>query len=268
MLGNMENIFYEYNRDKSTKMVILYGKSSVAHRHFHRNLEILYVLDGEIETTVGDESFTAGANEIVFVHNYYIHSFKPKTQYQKYVVIVPAEFCDDVDKVLKASTVPSLLSDLEFNKDVLKPIFDKLYNETETMPPLVKKGYVNVIIGMLFSHYPRLSIKTPANIEIMVDILQYINLHYKEKLTLESVANEFGYNKYYFSRIFNRYIGENLSNYINVVRIQNFMRLARETENPQISKLAEECGFESMPTFYRSFEKLYGESPKKYFAKR
>ena len=132
----------------------------------------------------------------------------------------------------------------------------KLYYE-EDMPPLVKKGYVNVIIGMLFARYPTLAIKTPANIEIMVDILQYINSHYKEQLTLQSVAEEFGYNKYYFSRIFNRYIGESLSNYINVVRVQNFMRLAREEENPQISRIAEECGFESMPTFYRAFEKQW-----------
>ena len=105
------------------------------------------------------------------------------------------------------------------------------------------------------------------NLEIMVDILQYINMHYKEPLTLEGVASAFGYNKYYFSRIFNRYIGESLSNYINVVRVQNFMRAANEEKNPQISRLAEECGFESMPTFYRAFEKLYGESPKKYFGK-
>lgn len=248
-------------------MVILYGNSSVACRHFHRNLEIIYILRGEIEATVGDEIFTAGADEILFVHNYYVHSFKPKTEYQKYVIIIPAEYCDDVDKILKASTVPPCLSDTKFNRESLKPIFDKLYYE-EDMPPLVKKGYVNVIIGMLFARYPTLAIKTPANIEIMVDILQYINSHYKEQLTLQSVAEEFGYNKYYFSRIFNRYIGESLSNYINVVRVQNFMRLAREEENPQISRIAEECGFESMPTFYRAFEKLYGESPKKYFAKR
>ncbi|MBE6644957.1 MAG: AraC family transcriptional regulator [Ruminococcaceae bacterium] len=264
----MENIFYEYHRDKSTKMAIFYGKSNIADRHFHRNLEIIYVLEGEIEATVGDESFVAAADEIIFVHNYYVHSFKPKTEYNKYVIIIPAEYCDDVDEMLKASTIPSLCSDREFNRGDLKPIFDKMFSETDVMPPLVKKGYVNVIIGMLFGHYPSLSIKTPANIEIMVDVLQYINLHYKEPLTLDGVAGVFGYNKYYFSRIFNRYIGESMSNYINVVRIQNFMRQAKREENPQIAKLAEECGFESMPTFYRTFSKIYGESPKSYFSSR
>ncbi len=264
----MENIIYEYFHDKSAKMYIKRGKNNKALRHFHRNLEILYVTAGEIEAVVGDESFVATENDIIFVHNYYVHSFEPKTEYKKYIVVIPADFSDDADKILKSSTIPPHLSDKEFNKTHLKPIFDKMILESDLMPTMVQKGYVNVIIGMLFQNYPSLAVRTPANIEIMVDILQYINLNYKEQLTLESVAGAFGYNKYYFSRIFNRYIGESLSNYINVVRVQNFVRAARDCENPEITKLALECGFESMATFYRAFEKMYGESPKNYFAKR
>ena len=264
----MKNIFYEYCHDKSTKMKMFESADAKAPPHFHRNVEMLYVTDGQIDATVGEDGFIAKADDVIFVHNYYVHSFMPDDHYKKYVMIIPANYGDDVDKILKSSTLPSLMSDTKFNRNNILPIFKRLLDGDKTMPPLVKKGYVNVIIGMLFEHYPTLTVKTAGNIEFMVDILHYIDEHFREPLTLDSVAATFGYNKYYFSRMFNRYIGESLSNYINVVRLQNFMRRCKEIENPQISKIAEECGFESMPTFYRAFAKIYGESPRSYFSKR
>ena len=262
----MENLVYEYNRDKGTHLHVFPGNNNTSYRHFHRSIEILYVTSGEVMTTVGDESFVTEPDEIIFVHRYYIHSFRPKTQYKKYILIIPAKYEGDIDKVLKSSTLPPKLGDKEFNKREILPYFELLVNN-KGLPDLVKKGYVSVVIGMLFSHYPALPIKTPVNIELMVDVLRYIDEHSREPLTLESVASHFGYNKHYFSRIFNRYIGESLVNYINVVRLSSFMQLAKQEENPQISRIASECGFESMPTFYRCFMRIYGESPKTYFAK-
>lgn len=264
----MENIIYEYWRDKSTEMSVFKVESTESPRHFHRNLEILYVTSGAIDTTVGEERFTAGEDEIIFVHSYYVHSFIPKDEYEKYVMIVSANYGNDADKILKAATLEPILSDKEFNREYIKPLFEKMLEESETMPSLVKKGYLNVIIGQLFAHYPSLPVRAGSNIEFVLDILHYIEEHYTDELNLDILSNVFGYNKYYFSRIFNRYVGESLTNYINVIRLQNFMRRAEEDSLVQISKLAMECGFESMPTFYRTFAKIYGESPKNYFAKK
>ncbi len=264
----MENIFYEYKHDRSPKIQAFKGQSTNAPRHFHRNIEVIYVISGEIETSVGDESFTAKADNIIFVHNYYIHSYKPKSKYKKLVLIIPSNYGNDIDKVMNESTLPPLLSDAEYNRKNILPHFEKIVEENDTLPPLVKKGFLNVLIGLLFAHYPPLPIKTPGNIEFMVEVLHYIDEHYKEPLTLDSIAATFGYNKYYFSRIFNKYIGENLANYINVVRVRNFMDISKGYKKPQIAKLAFECGFDSLPTFYRSFMKIYGESPKASFSKK
>jgi AraC-like DNA-binding protein len=264
----MENIYYEYCRDTELDMPVFEGKSSNAHRHFHRAIEILYVEDGEVECCVGDESFIAEPDTIIFVHNYYIHSFKPKTEYKKLVFIVTPNFESDFNKMLKSHTLGANLTDKEFNRREIRPFFEKLYNDQAEMPRLVKKGYINIILGMLFDHYPTSSVKTSDGMEIMVDILHYIDLHYREPITLESIAGAFGYNKCYFSRMFNRYIGESLSNYVNIVRLREFMERAKEKDAPAISKLASECGFVSMPTFYRAFAKLYGESPNSYLSKK
>ncbi len=264
----MENIIYEYKHDKRRDLYCFEGKSTNAPRHFHRTIEILYVLEGVIECTVGNEHFFAEEDDIIFVHNYYVHSFTPSPSYRKYVVIISSEHERDIDKILKSTTLSPLLSDKDFNRKNLRHIFDRIIGEKESMPSLVKKGYANVVFGTLLEHYEPVVPKNEGNMEFMVDILRYIDEHYRERITLESIASVFGYNKCYFSRLFNHCIGESLSNYLNVVRLRNFMSLAKEQSSPQISKLAGECGFESMPTFYRAFSKMYGESPKEHFAKK
>ena len=219
-----------------------------------------------VTSSIRSEGKSTTSVNLSFVHNYYVHSFYPKSDYKKYVMIVSADYATDIDKILSASSLPSHLKDAEFNREKILPLLKKLSLE-DNMPQLVKKGYLNVVMGLLFDYYPTVPIKTSSNIESIVAVLEYIDTHFAKALSLESIAAEFGYNKYYFSRFFNRYIGENLTNYINIVRINNFMNLSKKYKSPQISKLAAECGFESMPTFYRSFKKLYGETPKSYFSK-
>ena len=70
-------------------------------------------------------------------------------------------------------------------------------------------------------HYQTLPASATPKISTIMEALNYIDEHYAEPLSLDSISSVFGYNKYYFSRLFNTYIGENLNNYINMVRIRN-----------------------------------------------
>ena len=263
----MEDIIYEYEHDRDPNFIVSTNANNRVPKHFHKCIEILYITQGELLTTVNDESFIADKDDIVFIRNYCVHSFATDSTYEKFLLIVPSNYSGSVNKILQNSTLPAKLSDKEFNRKLL-PIIKNLYDECSTMPALVKKGYYNVLMGYLFDHYPLSPVKTNGSIDFIVDVLQYINAHYTEELTLDSLSSNFGYNKYYFSRLFNTYVGESLSNYINIVRAQHFMKIARDMESLSISSLAHQCGFDSLTTFYRCFKKLYGATPKAYFAQK
>ena len=258
----MENLLYEYFRDKDEKITISRSSAMAVQPHFHRNVEVLYILSGSVSTKVGDEQFTAEEGDIIFVHNYSVHSFN--NVHTKYFLILPPYYAQDIDKKLSKSTLPPYLSDKEFNKTLL-PIFEKIYDEFDTMPSLVKKGYLNVLFGSLLAHYPSVPVEKPADIDFIVKVLHYVEEHYSDPITLDSISSVFGYNKYYFSRIFNRCVGENLSSYVNTVRLRYFMKQMKAEASPRISKVALASGFESIPTFYRCFTRAYGISPKEYF---
>jgi AraC-like DNA-binding protein len=47
-----------------------------------------------------------------------------------------------------------------------------------------------------------------------------------------------------------------------MIRIQHVVKKIKENKSEKISNIVYGCGFSSLPTFYRSFKKIYGVSPK------
>lgn len=257
----MNNVRYEYYHDRETTPSVQMGHSTLCSPHFHRSLEILYVLEGEMITSVGESTFITDKDEIAFVHNYYRHSFTPHPAYEKVFVVIPADFSFDFDEEFRRSTLPAHLTDRDFNSRVIKDLFLTLH-DCRDAHPLILKGYLTVMLGRMLSHYPTVPIERNDNIELLVRVLNYIDLNYDKPITLDSVSATFGYNKYYFSRLFNRVVGENLSNYVNIVRLRHFMQLRKQDDASSVSQLAFSCGFNSLTTFYRCYNKIYPFSPK------
>ena len=118
---------------------------------------------------------------------------------------------------------------------------------------------------MFITSSPSVPVTTTPNIGIIVQALGYIDDHYAEPITLDSISSEFGYNKYYFSRLFNSYIGDTLNSYINMVRVRKVVSAAQKQSAPNLSVLVFENGFDSMTTFYRNFSKYYDKPPTEVF---
>ena len=91
------------------------------------------------------------------------------------------------------------------------------------------------------------------------EIVSYINAHYREKLSLDTLADHFYINKYYLSHEFKNSVGTSLYRYITLKRLNAAYDLLREGMNP--SEVSGMCGFGDYTSFYRSFKSEYGISP-------
>nr|WP_295678029.1 AraC family transcriptional regulator [uncultured Lachnoclostridium sp.] len=94
-------------------------------------------------------------------------------------------------------------------------------------------------------------------------IKQYVEKNYALNLSLDSIADEFGLTAKYISKIYKIKTGENITDFIDKVRIQQSKQLLIHT-NMKIGDIAVAVGIESRSTFFRIFRKLEGVSPNEY----
>ena len=92
---------------------------------------------------------------------------------------------------------------------------------------------------------------------------RYIWENYTRKLSLEEIARALGLSAPYFSTVFKEEMGENLSSYLNRLRVEKATTLLTETGKP-LCEIAGLCGFEDQSWFSKIFKSFTGVSPGKF----
>ncbi|MFR9545395.1 MAG: AraC family transcriptional regulator [Rikenellaceae bacterium] len=114
-----------------------------------------------------------------------------------------------------------------------------------------------------------LSNKSFAQVERDVDsrrvtkIYSYINAHYSENITLETMAGIVKMTPPAFSRFFKLRTGRNLSDYITDIRLGAASRMLIDTTT-SISEICYDCGFNNISNFNRIFKKRKNVTPKEF----
>lgn len=102
---------------------------------------------------------------------------------------------------------------------------------------------------------------------IIPDIVDYIERHYHEDISLQHIAERFFLSREYISRKFKQELNENLTDYITRIRLGKARQLL---ENPdlRIAEVAEMTGYRDEKYFSKVFKKNVGLSPTDYRKKR
>lgn len=95
---------------------------------------------------------------------------------------------------------------------------------------------------------------------LVTSVLDYINEHYCQELSLNLLAEHFFVNKYHLSHEFNRMVGTSIYRYIIQKRLAIAKKLLSEGQSP--TEVYKGCGFGDYSNFYRAFTAEYGISPK------
>ena len=94
-------------------------------------------------------------------------------------------------------------------------------------------------------------------------VIDYVQHHYAENITVEQAAALINYSANYFSRLFHTLTGTSFIRYVKDYRLEVAAHLLRSTEKT-ITEIAEETGFCHLPYFSRSFQQRFGLSPLQY----
>jgi len=87
----------------------------------------------------------------------------------------------------------------------------------------------------------------------------YINCHFTQDVTLDSLAEHFAVSKYHLSHKFSQAFGMSVYHYVLMCRITLAQKLI--AQGRCFHEIAAECGFKDYSNFLRAFTKLTGISP-------
>lgn len=98
----------------------------------------------------------------------------------------------------------------------------------------------------------------------MTSLIEEQELYRRKNLRIADVASELATNKTYVSAILNNLSGEKFTSLITRYRIEYAQRLMREQPGMLLDEVADQSGFSSRTTFFRSFKALTGMTPQEW----
>lgn len=97
----------------------------------------------------------------------------------------------------------------------------------------------------------------------LVEIKNYLDEHYTERIVLDDLAERYYINKYYLTKIFKETYGSTINGYIIAKRITRAKQLLRFTDMT-VDEIGNAVGMGDANYFSRTFRKVEGISPREY----
>ncbi|MGO4541106.1 AraC family transcriptional regulator [Paenibacillus sp. 2TAB19] len=275
LLGSInEPLWIEFDRR--------FGHHSMTNTHYHKSYEIYYLYSGERNFFIGDSVHHVHPGDMVLIDSDVVHKTSGLSEPNHVRVVLhfgEAFFNgisqEDIDLLLAPFHDGHPLIRLNLQERMhVEELLGSLLTELNEQPPGYQLHIRNMAIElMLFTARHIRKRKTLPNMELtpvqqkVTDIIRHINLHYREPLHLDDIANHFYISKGHLCRVFKEVTGFGFTQYINITRVKEAENLLRET-NWSITQVSEHCGFENFSHFGRVFKKLSGLSPRTYRKER
>lgn len=261
---------------------VIYGKEAVKYNHYHceakekllfkphwhERLEIIQVISGSMKLILSQESFLLFPKDTVIINSRELHAGYSGPDGVAYHVLM-----FDVQKLFNKTTVTEkYLTPICSHKALFHTFCSDfgLLNEIDRLitclqakkegSSLIALGIVYEILGILCSTSLVSKDITPKNSKSFEDVIEYINVHYSQKLSSKALSERFNYNEAYFCRRFKEVTGLSAMNYLQIVRLEKAQKLLEEGID-EIHVIAASCGFHDPCYFSNCFKKHFGYTP-------
>lgn len=236
--------------------------------HYHDHFQILYSLEGEGEITLDGTPYDFSKDKVVFIGPGSIHSIQATNKLTNLVLAfsIPALQISVQDDLLSFIGKKSMHFEIDlFTASEIRPLFRKMLYEQKNgdcYSKLSMPAYLLQIIIHLMRQQSNTNVQD-ANDMRSIQMKEYIEKHYFENITAESLSTLFGISTRYMNDIFKRKYNDTPLQYLQKIRINQAKELLLKTDQDIVS-ICFEVGYETLSTFYRTFRNMVGISPNKF----
>ena len=231
--------------------------------HTHNHTELFFIVGGTGQFLIEDQAFPVNANTLVVINPNVIHTEDSlNAQPMEYIVLG----IEGIELATSENSNGKFCILDHFESAEISGCLRNILREMEQK----STGYEDVCQAFMEILVIRLMRNTSLSVAAETQavsgnrqcaaVRRYIDLHFKEALTLDLLAEEAHMNKFYLSHAFKKEYGVSPINYMLSRRIEESKYLLAETDL-SLSQIAQLLGFSSLSYFSQAFRKTQDISP-------
>lgn len=243
--------------------------------HWHKELEIIRILEGVLYLKLDDEEIPARAGDIIFINEGVVHGASPVNCIYECVVFDVQRLLmhtDTCKSYIRQLTKHRILVQNHFTREnktfhrIVGHLFTSL-QEKEAGSELITMGTLFELFGIIYQKklYEETAPadRTAKKMMQLKPVLEFIDSSYSREITLFELSRAAGMSPKYFCRYFRSVTHRTPIDYLNYYRVE---RACYEltVSDLSMSEAAYRCGFKDVSYFIKTFKKYKGVTPKKY----
>lgn len=254
-------------------------------RHWHPNVEILFIVKGSYLLEANLENYLLNAGDICFLNSEDLHQITGQSAgtIHDAVIFNPRildfSYIDEPEEDVIAPFLsrkllfPHIIRPSDKQYSSLKPYIEKLFTLTLKKP----SGWymqAKIQLLMLLDYMAAQKLLLPAaedtlssvdrqKIERYKTIISYIEEHYADPVTLQQLADAIPCNSQYLCRFFKEITGTSPIQYLISCRLNHACTQLTDTAKT-VLEISLDCGFDNVSYFIRKFKEEKGCTPKEY----
>lgn len=275
----LESVIYDHHLP--VKVEVMKIKNYPWHMH-DNDIQIVYVLEGEVELKLAYARYRLVKNNIHFVHNDDVHGFRGITD-ENLVIILSlkidffSQYYPDLGTQLFSSQVSEDIATYKKQLIIKAHIFSiisELHNHEfgyEQRIAQISLNLMDVMYQEFRSFVVDLDTKTIQHqiphdrlqIERISRVISFIYTNYPYKISLAAIAEKENLNQYYLSHLFQKLVGDSFRNFVSMARVEMSESELLSTDN-SITQIANHVGFSNLKYYVDNFKTWFGCHPKQY----
>ena len=251
--------------------------------HQHDFYEIYFFINGSAEYSVEGKIFEMKKGDLLLINPLELHQpriSEAQNDYERIVLWINKDYlfslssndtslsrCFDSTTPEHTNLMRLSFSEQELLHTLLTELIKEQNNSGYACDLACKAILLRILVELnrLSLGYGKSHEKEGSFSPLILSVLDYINHHYCEKLSLSVIADEFFVSKYYLSHAFNSVVGTSVHRYITLKRLIHAKQMLSSGIKP--TTVASNCGFGDYAGFYRAFTGEYGITPAEYSKK-
>ncbi len=231
--------------------------------HFHRNMELIYVLDGAVNcTALGRDTLLQKDEFALFLSNE-PHAYSTPEHSLAFVVVFSQAFVPYF-----ANSVKNMQADrIQFRCS--DPLLSYIRSTLITKTRLDTYKFKSCLYGLISEYLQQITLsehRTDSSDLFTSAVTGFVSSHYQSPITLADMARELSFNYSYLSRNFQKNFSVSFTEFVNQYRISHAIELLTNS-SMKITDIGLASGFQSIRSFNDCFRKQIGMTPKEYRTK-